>query len=123
MKGRLFNFFCMMMGFFFSLITLTAATNQTTPTIEEETQWTDSKKIDQRIEELKQMKKGYEAKAIYHDNQAQRLQFIEGQLQLAKNHMKLADANREVAKKIQSEIDLLEARKQVLMGNGPVKKP
>jgi hypothetical protein len=114
MKRWVVTFFCVTMGFFLSITALSGA-NKSAPTISEEMRWEDVGKIDQRIDELKQMKRGYESKAVYHDNQSQRLQFDHGQLSLAQKHMKLADANRDVAKKIQEEIDLLEARKQTLL--------
>ncbi len=108
-------FFCAVMGFFLSLAAVCSSSESATPTREEEMQWVDIGKIDQRIAELEQMKRGYESKALYHDNQAQRLQFFEGQFSLAQKHAKLADANRDVAKKIQEEIDMLKARKKDLL--------
>jgi hypothetical protein len=111
------------MGFFFSITALSGA-NQSAPLNppQEEMKWNDVGKIDQRIGELRQMKRGYDSKAIYHDNQAQRLQFDQGQLSLAQRHAKLADANRDVAKKIQEEIDQLEGRKQILLHKKPAPK-
>jgi hypothetical protein len=70
--------------------------------------------LDKKIAELEEMKKGYEAAAIKHANQAERLQFIEGQLQVAKKHWKLADENKKIAAKIQGQIDELKMRKAKL---------
>ncbi len=71
--------------------------------------------IDKQIEDLEKMKMGYEAKAIQHANEADRLQFIEGELETAKKHWQIAEANRDVAKKIQSQIDELKAKKQAIL--------
>lgn len=71
--------------------------------------------IDKQIENLEKMKRGYEAKAIQHANQADRLQFIEGEQETAKRHWKIAEANRDVAKKIQSQIDDLKAKKKAIL--------
>lgn len=73
--------------------------------------------INKKIAELEEMKKGYEAAAIKHSNQADRLQFIDGQLQLAKKHWKLADSYKEIAKKIQDEINDLEQQKVKIQKN------
>jgi cell division protein FtsL len=73
--------------------------------------------IDKKITELEQMKKGYEARATKHANTAQRLQFVEGQLQIAKKHWKLSEEYKEIAKKIQSEIDNLQAQKVKIYEN------
>jgi len=70
--------------------------------------------IDNKIEELEGMKRGYEAKALNHANQADRLQFMEGQLQTAKKHWKLADDNRRIATQIQKQIDELKIQKMDL---------
>ncbi len=112
MNKRIFSFFGVTMAFFFCVAALTE--NQEPPSQDTE-QMTDPKKIDERIKELKVMKRGYDSKAIWHNDQAERLQFDHGQLQLAKKHWKIADANRDVAKKIQSEIELLERQKKALM--------
>ncbi len=116
MRRHILMFFCVTMGFSLALTALSGANKgASSTTLSEEMKWDDVGKIDQRIGELRQMKRGYESKAIYHDNQAQRLQFDQGQLSLAQRHMKLADANRDVAKKIQEEIDQLQKRKQALL--------
>jgi len=71
--------------------------------------------IECQIEKLKSMKKGYESKALYHENQAERLQFIQQEMQTAKKHWIMAEENREIAKKIQKDIDALEEKKQSLL--------
>ena len=63
--------------------------------------------IDKKINELEEMKRGYESKAIKQANQAQRLQFIEGELQTAKRYWRAAEDNRKIATRIQKEIDEL----------------
>jgi len=73
--------------------------------------YNDKEVLDKKILELEDMKKGYEAKAIKHANKAERLQFVEGQLQVAKKHWKLADENKKIADEIQKQIDELQVRK------------
>lgn len=91
---------------FFFLIFCSA----TTPAWEEEVQ-----EIECQIEKLKKMKKGYESKALYHENQAERLQFIQQEMQTAKKHWIMAEENRDIAQKIQQDIDKLEEKKQGLL--------
>lgn len=67
--------------------------------------------INQKIDELQEMKRGYEAKALNHANTAERLQFIDGELQTAKKHWKLADDNRRIVQQIQKQIDELKIQK------------
>lgn len=71
--------------------------------------------IECQIEKLQKIKKGYESKALYHENQAERLQFIQQEMQTAKKHWIMAEENREIAKKIQKDIDQLEEKKQELL--------
>ncbi|NGX44743.1 MAG: hypothetical protein K1060chlam3_00918 [Candidatus Anoxychlamydiales bacterium] len=70
--------------------------------------------IDKKINELEEMKRGYESKAIKQVNQAQRLQFIEGQLQEAKRYWKAAEDNRKIVTRIQKEIDELKIERMNL---------
>ncbi|MFA6119240.1 MAG: hypothetical protein WCT85_07085 [Parachlamydiales bacterium] len=67
--------------------------------------------INTKISELEEMKRGYESKAIKHSHEAERFQFMEGELQRAKQHWKLADENKKVALKIQKQIDELKIKK------------
>lgn len=71
--------------------------------------------IDKEIQELTEMKRGYEARALRHEDQAQRLQFRQNEHLEARKHLQLADANREIAKKIQQDIDDLQAKKQAIL--------
>ncbi|NGX63035.1 MAG: hypothetical protein KR126chlam6_00441 [Candidatus Anoxychlamydiales bacterium] len=76
---------------------------------------TQIQEIDKKINILEEMKRGYEAKALKHANQAQVLQFIDGELQVAKRHWKLTDDNRQIAIRIQKEIDVLKVQKMQLL--------
>src|SRR3990167_10366818 len=70
--------------------------------------------IDQEIERLEEVKRGYEAKALRHENQAERLQF-DGQTYLeTRRHLELADENRQKAAEVQKEIDRLRAERAKL---------
>nr|NGX52671.1 hypothetical protein [Candidatus Anoxychlamydiales bacterium] len=51
-------------------------------------------------------------------NQAQRLQFIEGQLQEAKRYWRSAEDNRKIATRIQKEIDELKIERMKLQKKG-----
>ncbi|MBN2479644.1 MAG: hypothetical protein JXA94_05400 [Parachlamydiales bacterium] len=71
--------------------------------------------LDSKIKNLEEMKRGYISSAIKHENQAQRLQFINGQQQYAKRHWQQADENRRIAERIQKEIDDLKIQRQVII--------
>jgi len=71
--------------------------------------------IDQQIEDLEELKRGYEAKALRLENQAERLQFKNSEYIVAKRYWELADENRQIAKRIQSEIDALKEKKQEII--------
>jgi hypothetical protein len=71
--------------------------------------------IDARIQELTEMKRGYESKALRHENQAERLQFEDKAYLETRRHLELADENRRKAAKIQEEIDKLEAKKAAIL--------
>lgn len=73
--------------------------------------------INKKITELEEMKKGYAAKVIKHANTAERLQFEEGQLQIAKKHWKLSEEYNKVVEKIQTQIDELKALKLKIKNN------
>lgn len=71
--------------------------------------------LNAQIEELEETKRGYEAKAIRHEEQAERLQFEERWFLEAKRHFELAEENREMAKRVQWEIDQLKKRRMLLL--------
>src|SRR3989304_5244708 len=71
--------------------------------------------IDSEIKDLEDLKRGYLSQAVKHENQAQRLQFIEGQLQYAKRNWKVAAEYKRKARRVQKEIDLLRERKEYLL--------
>ncbi|NGX35104.1 MAG: hypothetical protein K1060chlam1_01474 [Candidatus Anoxychlamydiales bacterium] len=77
-------------------------------------QYNSIEEIDKKINELEEMKRGYEAKAIKQANQAQRLQFIEGELQAAKKNWRLAEDNRKIVVRLQKEIDELKIERMKL---------
>ncbi len=73
--------------------------------------------IDRQIEDLTDRKKGLESQALRHENQAQRLQFRQGELSTARKHWKIADQKRAKAAKIQKKIDKLEEKKKQIIRN------
>ena len=75
--------------------------------------------IDDQIRELEEMKRGYESRALRHQDQALRLQFNQEWNLEVRRHLELADANLEKAAMVQKEIDRLkEKRKQLLEEQG-----
>ena len=77
--------------------------------------------IDRHIKELEDAKIGLEGKAVKLENQGQRLQFVEGYLQEAKRALNAAAEFRQNAAHVQDEIDILEAKREELVG--PRKTP
>ncbi len=71
--------------------------------------------IDAQLLELKEMKRGYESRAIRAEDQASRLQFEDDFVLETRRYYRIADDNREKAAKIQEEIDRLEAQKAQLI--------
>jgi len=71
--------------------------------------------IDAKIRELTEMKQGYEARALRHENQAERLQFEDKAFLEARRHIQLAQENRQKAAKIQEEIDRLQEKRETLL--------
>lgn len=75
--------------------------------------------IDDQIIELEQMKLGYTGAALRHENQAERLQFEDKAYLETRRHLELAQQNREMAARIQVEIDRLKERRiSILRQNG-----
>ena len=71
--------------------------------------------IDEEIAELKQMKRGYESRALRHENLGEMMQFESKYTLEMRAHYELAEQNREIAAKIQADIDRLEAKKRDLL--------
>lgn len=78
-------------------------------------------RIDQQIEQLREMKRGYESHAIRAQDQADRLQFEDHFVLETRRYYRIADQNREKAEKVQEMIDRLEAEKEELL-NQKIKK-
>jgi hypothetical protein len=80
--------------------------------------------IDEQILELENMKRGYIAKALRHEDQAERMQFENSMWLEARRHWELAAENRQMAARIQVEIDRLKAKRlQILRENGDTMLP
>jgi hypothetical protein len=71
--------------------------------------------IDAQIEELQDMKLGFEARALRHEDQADRLQFNDETYLETRRHIQLAEENRAKAAAVQKEIDRLQAEKEKLL--------
>ncbi|MBI3508321.1 MAG: hypothetical protein HY069_01610 [Chlamydiia bacterium] len=71
--------------------------------------------IDQQIEQLQDKKRGYEARALRHEDYIQRLQFDDRAYLEMRRHGQLADENRARAAQMQEEIDRLQAKKQQIL--------
>lgn len=72
--------------------------------------------IDAQLSELKDMKRGYESRALRHENYAEYLQFEDRAYLETRRHIELAEENREKAAKVQERIDQLEARRAKIVG-------
>ncbi|MGB7978964.1 MAG: hypothetical protein WCF19_07390 [Chlamydiales bacterium] len=70
--------------------------------------------IDSEIQELTEMKRGYEARALKHEDMAEYLQFDTQAYLETRRHIQLADENRSKAALVQQEIDRLKAKKRQL---------
>ncbi len=111
---RLKNLFFLTMGFFFFLFAITdLAGAQSKP------QAADVQKINDQIEELKDIKMGYEATALRHEDQAERMQFEQKQYLEMRRHLELAHENRLKAAEIQQQIDELKKKKAKLLPSLP----
>lgn len=79
--------------------------------------------IDKEIDKLQNQRNLYLAKATRLQNQGDRLQFENNNLIDARRAWQQAQIHREIATRIQEEIDQLEQRKlKILESNGAVKK-
>ena len=77
------------------------------------------REIDRQIEQLEDMKRGYEARALRHENQAERLQFDTQAVLETRRHNQLAEENREKAALLQKEIDELKEERAKLVKEEP----
>lgn len=71
-------------------------------------------KIDSEIEQLEDMKRGYEARALKHDDMATYLQFDTKAVLETRRHIQLAQENRNKAALVQERIDRLKAKRAEL---------
>ena len=71
-------------------------------------------KIDSQIHQLVEMKRGYDSRALKHENMAEYLQFDQEAVLETRRHLQLADENRNKAALVQEQIDRLNAKKQQL---------
>lgn len=75
------------------------------------------REIDHQIEQLEEIKRGYEARALRHENQAERLQFDTQAVLETRRHNRLAEENRKKAALVQKKIDALkEERAWIVKG-------
>jgi hypothetical protein len=71
-------------------------------------------KIDAEIEQLENMKRGYEARALRHEDFAEYLQFDQQAVLETRRHLQIADENRNKAALVQKEIDRLKEKRRLL---------
>jgi len=108
------KFFFTTMAFFFLLWGISAVSAE-----KKENLQVQIATIDDQIEELEEMKRGYESKALRHEDQALRLQFNQEWNLEVRRHLELADENRAKAARLQIEIERLkEKRKRLVEQNG-----
>jgi hypothetical protein len=70
--------------------------------------------LDYQIEQLEDKKRGFEGRALKHEDQAQYLQFNNQALLEQRRHIQIAEENRAKAAAVQKQIDLLTVRRQKL---------
>jgi hypothetical protein len=70
--------------------------------------------IDAQIEQLEGMKRGFEAKALRHNDMAEYMQFDQQLVLETRRHLQIADENRAKAAMVQEEIDRLKAKRDKL---------
>lgn len=73
--------------------------------------------IDQQIQELQDKKHGFEGKAIFHEDQADRLQFNDNTFLETRRHFQLAEENRAKAQAVQQEIDRLQLERSKFLNS------
>ena len=105
MSLRLKRFFIITFSFFLFLWGVSAFSLRSNEKVDQ---------INAEIQELEAMKKGYEAKALRHESQAEYLQFDQQAVLETRRHLRLAEENRNKAKLIQERIDRLNQKKQNL---------
>ena len=71
-------------------------------------------KIDLQIAQLEEMKRGYEARALRHENMAEYLQFDQQAVLETRRHLQIAEENRNKAALVQEQIDRLKAKREQL---------
>lgn len=71
-------------------------------------------RINLEIEELQQVKGGFESRALWHENQASYLQFDQQANLETRRHLQIAQENRDKAAFIQQRIDQLEIQRAKL---------
>jgi hypothetical protein len=71
-------------------------------------------KINGDIQQLEEMKRGYEARALRHENQAEYLQFDQQAVLETRRHLQIAQENRDKAALVQEQIDRLKEKKAEL---------
>jgi len=108
-----FTIFFVLFLFSFSLMTIQI--NHTLASSSRGDWKSDVKNIDLLIKELNEKKLGYEGRAVSLENQAQRLQFDQGELSLAKKKFQLADQNRKLAEQVEQEIQFLKQKKAEIL--------
>jgi hypothetical protein len=105
------------MSFFFILSTFLAVQHRSSVLTANERGKVDQQiqQIDQQIQELELMKRGYESKAIRHEDLGDTKQFKQEYNLETRRHYQLAEQNRQIADKIQKDIDLLNSQKEQLL--------
>ncbi len=105
------------MSFFFILSTFLAVQHRSSSLIADEKGKVDLQvqQIDQQIRQLELMKRGYEAKAIRHEDLGSTKQFKQEYTLETRRHYQLAEQNRQIAESIQKDIDQLNAQKEDLL--------
>ncbi len=110
--AKLNSTFGLTMVFFFSLLILFTFKNVIFPSYVGIPQWKkELNVIDSQLDELNEIKFGYETRAISHENHADKLKMDKDNSKIMKRHLKLAKENRKIVKKLIKEISELQENK------------
>jgi len=70
--------------------------------------------INSQIEQLEEMKRGFDARALKHTDMAEYMQFDQQMMLETRKHLQIAEENRQKAAYVQEEIDRLKAKREKL---------
>ncbi|MDE3045160.1 MAG: hypothetical protein KGJ02_00730 [Verrucomicrobiota bacterium] len=107
---RISRYFLITMAFFLLLSGVWSLRAEISPKTVSQIQ-----EVDDQIGQLDDVKRGYEARALRHENQGEDLQFRQRDYLEARRHFELAEENREKARSVEKQINVLKQKKEKLL--------